>query len=155
MMTSRSRLKLFRALLASVGFVGVSLGSGVLHAQAGEADIVGVAISQTAQGVSEGVSEGVYRFDVSVSHADTGWEHYANGYEVLDLEGNVLATRVLMHPHVNERPFTRSLSGVQIPQSMMAVRVRAVDSVHGTGGQEFLLEKIDGEWQVSVFQAPE
>lgn len=111
-------------------------------AQAGEADIVGVSISQTAQDT--------YRFDVSVSHADTGWDHYANGYEILDLEGNVLATRILMHPHVNEQPFTRSLSGVQIPQDLTSLRVRATDSVHGTGGQEYLLERIDGEWRATV-----
>lgn len=136
-MTFLSRNKFLSVLLASVGLVGVVVG-----AQAGEADIVGVSISQTAQGI--------YRFDVSVSHADTGWDHYANGYEILDLEGNVLGTRVLLHPHVNERPFTRSLSGVQIPQNMMSLRVRAMDSVHGTGGQEFLLERIDGEWQINI-----
>jgi len=48
----------------------------------------------------------------------------------------VLATRTLLHPHENEQPFTRSLSGVRIPDGVTEVIVRAHDKVHGYGGAE-------------------
>jgi len=67
---------------------------------------------------------------------DTGWDHYADSWEILNPEGEVLTTRVLMHPHVNEQPFTRSLSGVPIPKGFHEVTVRGHDSVHGYGGKE-------------------
>jgi len=79
-------------------------------------------------------------FDVTVRHDDTGWSHYANRWEVLDESGEVIATRVLRHPHVNEQPFTRSLRGVEIPTSVERVRVRANDSHHGLGGAVFDVE---------------
>ncbi len=97
-------------------------------ATAGEADVVDVKISQT--------SGGSYSFDVTVRHADTGWEHYADSWEVLDNKGNILGTRVLVHPHVDEQPFTRSLSGVKIPAELTTVTIRAHDSVHKYGGKE-------------------
>jgi hypothetical protein len=50
-------------------------------------------------------------------------------------DGTLLATRTLMHPHVDEQPFTRNLSGVAIPGSIDEVEVRAHDTVHGYGGK--------------------
>lgn len=79
------------------------------------------------------------RFDVTVRHADSGWDHYADGYDVLSDDGEVLATRVLRHPHVDEQPFTRSL-GAEIPAKVTRVRIRAHDSVHGHGGREQSLD---------------
>ena len=69
-------------------------------------------------------------------HADTGWSHYADRFEVLTPDGTVLATRVLRHPHVQEQPVTRSLAGVRIPDDITRVKVRARDSQHGLGGAE-------------------
>ncbi len=87
------------------------------------------------------VTDGTWRFDVTIRHADTGWEHYADRYEILDPEtGRKLARRVLLHPHVNEQPFTRSPGPVRLPDGLKRVRVRAHDNVHGYGGREVLLE---------------
>lgn len=97
------------------------------QAIAGEADVVNVEVGSSG--------ETAYNFAVTVRHADTGWEHYADKWDILDDKGNILATRVLHHPHVNEQPFTRSLSGVEIPQSITKVNIRAHDSVHGYGGK--------------------
>ena len=111
-------------------FVTVWVVALMLHNQpvwAGEADVVDVQASKT--------SSATYSFDVTVQHADTGWDHYADKWEVLGPDGKVLGTRVLMHPHVNEQPFTRSLSGVQIPPGVKTVTVRAHDKVHGWGGK--------------------
>ncbi|MFC5583493.1 hypothetical protein ACFPOD_00080 [Nitratireductor kimnyeongensis] len=97
-------------------------------ALAGEADIVDVNV------IAE--SAGTYSFEVTVEHADEGWEHYADRWDVLDNAGNVLGSRKLLHPHVSEQPFTRSLSGVTLPDGLTHVTIRAHDSVHGYGGKE-------------------
>jgi len=101
------------------------------QAVAGEADVLKAEAS---------CQEDVCRFEVTIQHADEGWKHYANRFEVLTLEGKVLGTRVLVHPHVNEQPFTRALSGVSVPRSQAQVRIRAGDLVHEFGGQELVIE---------------
>ena len=72
----------------------------------------------------------LYSFSVRILHEDSGWEHYVNRYEILDKEGNILATRILVHPHTFEQPFTRSLAKVKI-ENLRIVYVRAHDSVDG------------------------
>ena len=79
---------------------------------------------------------GFWRFDVKVRHADEGWEHYADRWEVLSPAERVLGTRVLLHPHVYEQPFTRSLGGVFIPEDISDVIVKASCSVDGYTGTE-------------------
>ena len=74
-----------------------------------------------------------WRFDVSLLHADTGWEHYADGWGIYTEDGTELGYRVLAHPHVNEQPFTRSLTGVTIPEGITQVFIRPHDLVHGDG----------------------
>jgi hypothetical protein len=96
--------------------------------RAGEADVLDVELTAT--------SPGTFRFEVTVRHADEGWDHYADAFEVVAPDGRVLATRVLLHPHVDEQPFTRSLTGLEIPDGVAEVTVRAHDSVHGYGGKE-------------------
>ena len=83
-------------------------------------------------------------FAVSLRHADEGWDHYADAWEVLSEERELLAKRVLRHPHVKEQPFTRSLSGVALPAGTKMVIVRGHDKVHGYGGAELRVE-IPGE----------
>ncbi|GBE08107.1 hypothetical protein BMS3Bbin11_00685 [bacterium BMS3Bbin11] len=89
---------------------------------ASPAEIVGVKVTN---------NQGSYRFDVTLRHADTGWDHYADSWEVLSPSGDILGKRVLAHPHVDEQPFTRSLSRVKIPQGTSSVFIRAHDSISG------------------------
>lgn len=70
---------------------------------------------------------------VTVRHNDRGWEHYADAWRILGPAGEVLGTRTLYHPHENEQPFRRSLSGVKIPDSYGSIEVQAHDKVHGWG----------------------
>ena len=100
-------------------FVGPVLG--------GEADVVAVEVKSS--------ENKTYSFNVTVSHADKGWDHYADRWEIIAPDGEILAKRVLAHPHTNEQPFTRSLSGVKIPADIHQVTVRAHDSVHSYGGE--------------------
>jgi hypothetical protein len=92
-------------------------------------------------------SGGAWTFSVTVRHPDTGWEDYADGWDILTPDGTVLKpdsdspfTRLLLHPHENEQPFTRSQGGVQIPEGVSQVRVRAHDLVSGFGGREILVD---------------
>jgi len=62
---------------------------------------------------------------VTLEHPDTGWDHYASGWEVLDQAGNRLAYRSLQHPHVAEQPFTRALHSVMVPDGTRKVFIRA------------------------------
>lgn len=72
-----------------------------------------------------------WNINVTLKHKDSGWGHFANAWQIEDLDGNVLASRVLMHPHVDEQPFTRGLVGIRIPENLSTVIVKARDSQHG------------------------
>lgn len=101
-------------------------------ALAGEADVVEATLTKTG--------DGVYRLDATVRHADTGWDHYADAFEALTPDGESLGVRTLYHPHVDEQPFTRSLTGLEIPEGIDVIVVRAHDSVDGHGGAEVRVE---------------
>ncbi|WP_286236901.1 hypothetical protein [Neptuniibacter halophilus] len=100
-----------------------------LSAYAGEVEILAAEANRN--------SDGSYHFQVTLKHADSGWEHYANRWEVVTPEGAVIATRVLHHPHVDEQPFTRGLNSVTIPSGNGHVFIRAYDSRHGRSASEY------------------
>ena len=79
-------------------------------------------------------------FSVTLEHGDQGWGHYANQWDVVTLDGKLLKSRVLHHPHEQEQPFTRSLSGVFIPAGESKVKIRARDSKHGYSKQEYIVD---------------
>lgn len=81
-----------------------------------------------------------WHFNVTVTHPDSGWDHYADGWEVLDMEGNRLAIRELMHPHVTEQPFTRSLRNVSVPDGLRQVYIRTRCSDDGWAQVTHLVE---------------
>ena len=103
-------------------------------ASAANADVLFVKAKQSA--------DGTWRFDVTVAHPDTGWDDYADGWDVVLPDGSVVKvnptdrfTRLLVHPHETEQPFTRSQSGIRIPADVTTVTVRAHDLVDGWGGK--------------------
>lgn len=107
--------------------------------RAANADVLHVRAVQAA--------DGSWTFHVTVEHPDTGWDDYADGWDVLTPDGTVIKpdpdspfTRLLLHPHVNEQPFTRSQSGIVVPEGVTEVRVRAHDLVDGYGGHEVLVD---------------
>jgi hypothetical protein len=97
-------------------------------ALAGKADVIEVKITKQA--------DATYNFDVTIKSDETGWDKYADKWDVLAPDGTILGTRVLAHPHVDEQPFTRSLDGVAIPAGVSEVIIRAHDKVEGYGGKE-------------------
>ena len=108
--------------LAALGLTFVLVAGSAL---AGESDVLNARAEQKG---------GSWTFWVTVQHGDTGWDHYADAWRVVGPDGTVYGTRTLYHPHVEEMPFTRSLSGVVIPAGVASVTIEARDSVHGWGG---------------------
>ncbi len=94
----------------------------------------------TVEGATAQSRAGSWTFAVTLSHPDTGWDHYADGWEVLGLDGTRLGYRELVHPHVDEQPFTRSLSGVAIPVGTTKVLIRARCNVDGWSEETFEVE---------------
>lgn len=119
-------MKLLRRV-PSIVAVGLAVGfSGQAHA--GKADVIAAEAKRQ--------SDGRYMVSATIRHADEGWEHYADRFDVMTADGKVIGERILAHPHVEEQPFTRSLGGVAVPDGVMELRVRANDKVHGLGGKE-------------------
>ncbi len=77
-----------------------------------------------------------YTVSTTVWHNDTGWDNYADAFEV---KGETVQNglRVLAHPHETEQPFTRSQSGVL---ATGLVWVEAKDNVEGSGGSKIYLD---------------
>lgn len=108
------------------------VGLSCFSAAANEVTIVSANATET--------SNRVYRFEVTLQHADIGWEHYADRWEVVDPSGRVLGTRTLYHPHVDEQPFTRSLSNVAIPAGIDHILIQAHDKLHGQAAQQYRID---------------
>jgi hypothetical protein len=108
---------------------GLVLATSVVHA--GDVEIQNVYLYQQSSS---------WRADVTLKHADTGWEHYADAWRIVDATGKLIATRVLYHPHVNEQPFTRSLGNIEIPAGTDIIFVEAHDKQHGWSPQRIKVD---------------
>jgi len=109
-----------------------------------DADVIFVRAVQTG--------ETTWTFHVTVEHPDTGWEDYADGWDVVLPDGTVVKpdpdspfTRLLLHPHENEQPFTRSQHNIEILADVQTVTVRAHDIVDGFGGREIVVDLSQSE----------
>ena len=101
------------------------------HIYANDVEIVNVVLtSQT----------GTWRADVTLKHADSGWNHYADAWRLVDEAGNEIGKRTLYHPHVNEQPFTRSLSNFIISGKKKVIFVEAHDLKHGWSPNKVIID---------------
>ena len=114
-------------ILLAAGCAG---GSEPAAAGAGCADVVAAEIAVQGNG---------FEVSATVSSADTGWDKYADTWVVRTPGGEILGTRRLTHPHVDEQPFTRTLGGVQIPEGIDRVEIAAGDSVVGFCGDAVVI----------------
>jgi len=103
-----------------------------LIVSANEANILNVGIK------NEGNDR--YTFNVTVQHEGKGWDHYADRWEILTPEGEIVAIRVLRHPHIKEQPFARNLPFVPVSKDINEVTIRAHCSVDEFGGKEIMLK---------------
>lgn len=91
-------------------------------------------------------ADGSATFSVTIRSDDIGWDGYADRWEVVEA-GEVIAERVLTHPHESEQPFTRSQSSIVAGGS--EVLVRAHHSVGGFCGSEMTVQ-LSGERSAPV-----
>lgn len=85
-------------------------------------------------------NNGMWTFETTVRHNDEGFDHYADAWQVVEPNGQIIAERVLTHPHDTEQPFTRSQAGIAISTDTTTVLVRAKCNVHNFGGQEVIVD---------------
>lgn len=116
-------------------FLSISILACTAAASAGDVDVVNVQIHKSGNRH--------YDFDVTLKHNDTGWDHYADKWDILGPDGKVIATRVLYHPHEDEQPFTRSLDNVAIPAGVKSVTIRGGAKPHGYGGKTMTVKLPD------------
>lgn len=75
-----------------------------------------------------------YSFDVKISSPYDSPDRYADAFRVVGDDGVVYGVRELTHDHANEQPFTRSLTGVALPDHVRQVTIEGRDQVYGWGG---------------------
>lgn len=88
---------------------------------------------QDAELESEG--GGTYSLSVTVSSPYDSPERYANGWRVLAPDGTVLGKHELLHEHSETQPFTRTQTGLEIPEGTEKITVEGRDLENGYGGE--------------------
>ncbi len=134
----------FMTLLFGLNLVWIVSGCGLLMSLSPQSTHAADADVEYVRAVED--QPGKWTFYVTVAHPDTGWEDYVDGWDVVLPNGEVIKpdpgspfTRVLLHPHESEQPFTRSQSRIMIPSDVTEVRIRAHDLVDGFGGREIVI----------------
>lgn len=85
-------------------------------------------------------SDGTWSMAVTLSSTYDTPERYADGWRVLDEQGNIIGDRPLGHDHQGEQPFTRSTSGIVIPEGTSTLTIEARDQQYGWSPDTFTIE---------------
>ena len=118
-------------------------GPGTTPAPAGESEAESGSETEIERGeffpdvlgaVSEQNDDGTWTFAVTISSPYDAPDQYADAWRVLGADGTEYGFRLLTHDHANEQPFTRSQSGITIPDDVTTVTVEGRDLVNGWGG---------------------
>jgi hypothetical protein len=82
-------------------------------------------------------SANVFDFSVTITSLYDSPERYADGWRIIGPDGTVYGEHTLAHDHASEQPFTRTQTGVEIPDDVAEVTVEGRDSEFGYGGETF------------------
>jgi hypothetical protein len=82
-----------------------------------------------------GASGDDFTIAVTISSPYDTPDRYADGWRVLNPDGEVLAEHTLGHDHASEQPFTRTSSSFSIPRDVSEVEVEGRDQANGYGGE--------------------
>ena len=99
----------------------------------GEIVLEGENLFANVVSVSAAGQANLYQVSVGITSPDTGCEQYADWWEVLSEDGELIYRRILLHSHINEQPFTRSGGPVDIEEDTV-VFIRAHMNQSGFGG---------------------
>ena len=95
-------------------------------------DVIGATASRA--------DDGTWTVSATLSSPYDSPERYADAWRVLGPDGEVYGTRELAHDHAAEQPFTRSQTGIEIPDGVTVVTIEGRDQVSGWGGATFELD---------------
>lgn len=85
--------------------------------------------------------EKAYTFRVTIESPDTGCDQYADWWEVVDLEGNLIYRWILDHSHITEQPFTSSGENIEVAEAKeVYVRMHMNNSGYAAQAQEGSVE---------------
>ena len=75
--------------------------------------------------------DGLWTFSATLSSPYDTPQRYADAWRVVGPDGEVYGIRELAHDHANEQPFTRSQSGIEIPDDVSVVTIEGRDQLSG------------------------
>ncbi len=116
----------------------------ILETTTGVAEVTDISVSG---------AENQYTFSVTISSPDLGCQQYADWWEVIDLDGNLIYRRILTHSHVDEQPFTRSGGPIAIASTTeVYIRVHMNTTSYGNKvfkgslANDFSSENLDSDF---------
>jgi hypothetical protein len=152
---SQAAISLITAVLLLTLF-GCQLDKDVNAEESDDSDSEDIIVAEITT-ISVSGSAGAFTFTVTVQSPDTGCDQYADWWEVLSTDGDLIYRRVLLHSHVSEQPFTRSGGPVDVTTDEVVI-VRAhmnttgygADAWRGSADSEFELFELPEDFAIGV-----
>jgi hypothetical protein len=120
---------------------------GIIQAEVGSVSVTG--------------QPGAFNFSVEISSPDQGCDQYADWWEVITPDGELIYRRVLLHSHVDEQPFSRSGGPVPIEeQEIVLIRAHmhpggyGNQAMQGSPGQGFEPIELSPEFAADLSEIP-
>jgi hypothetical protein len=75
-----------------------------------------------------------------IRHPDSGWDHYASGWQILAPDRTVLALAEITHPHPDGEPIREELTGLQLPEGVDHLLIRVRCTLDGWSARFYRLD---------------